>query len=216
MQVLAVPVKSLERTKSRLASILSLPERAALTLAMMEDVLEVCLAQPAWEVWVVSVDEAVLEVAARRGVRPIAEEGSSLNEAIRQVERETPGRPSSLAVVLADLPFITGEALAAALARDASVVAAPAASDGGTNLLLRHPPAVIPPRFGPESFAKHRWAARRARIRFEEIARSELAFDLDRPHDMARVLAANRPGRTLTACLEMGLPGRLRSRAERA
>jgi hypothetical protein len=40
-----------------------------------------------------------------------------------------------------------------------------------------------------------------------------LSFDLDRPDDLARVLAAGRPSRTHTACLEMGLPGRLRQRA---
>ena len=66
MRVLAVPVKSLERAKNRLSSVLSLGERAALSLVMFEDVLDACLAQPDWETWVVSRDEAVLEIGARR------------------------------------------------------------------------------------------------------------------------------------------------------
>lgn len=215
MQVLAVPVKSLERAKSRLAKVLSLPERATLTLAMAEDVLDACTAQPSWETWVVSRDEAVLEVAARHGARPVPEAGRSLNEAIRQAESLVTGRSSTLAVVLADLPLLTPTSLAIALAGDARVTAAPAASDGGTNLLVRHPPSVIPPRFGPASLARHRWAARHARVSFRQVRSPELAFDLDRPTDLMRVLAENRPGRTLAACRELGLAERLRERAER-
>src|SRR6266542_342331 len=152
MRVLAVPVKSLERAKNRLSSVLSPGERAALSLVMFEDVLD------------------------------------------------------------AGLALVTAEALASALALGGrvGVVAAPAASDGGTNLLLRRPPSIIPARFGSSSFAKHRWAARRVRTGFEEIRRPELAFDLDRPEDLARVLADGVGHRTRAACLEMGMPGRLR------
>ena len=68
MRAIAIPVKSLARSKSRLARLLSPLERAALTLAMLEDVLDATLAVPGWESWVVSPDEAVLEIAARRNI----------------------------------------------------------------------------------------------------------------------------------------------------
>ena len=218
MRVLAVPVKSLERAKSRLSPILSPVERAALSLEMFEDVLDACLAQAEWETLVISHDEAVLEVGVRRGARPIVEKGRSLLDAVRQLEGDTPrgSSPSNqLAVVLADLPLITDQALRTALAAGPrkGVVAAPAASDGGTNLLLRRPPSIIAPRFGRASFAKHRWAARRARVPFEEVSLPELAFDLDRPDDLNRVVAEGRATRTRSACLEMGVPERLRTRA---
>src|SRR5438552_12345939 len=99
MQVVAVPVKSLEGTKARLSGVLSQMERAALTLAMLEDVLNACLAQVPWEIWVVSSDEVVLEIAARRGARAVSEVGSSLLEAVRQVEADVTGRSSALAVL---------------------------------------------------------------------------------------------------------------------
>jgi|SRR5438445_4752921 len=213
MQVVAVPVKYLEGTKARLSGVLSPMERAALTLAMLEDVLDACLAQVAWEVWVVSSDEVVLEIAARRGARPVSEMGRSLLEAVRQLEADVIGRSAALAVLLGDLPTLTAAELTDALARGGPVVASPAGSDGGTNLLVRRPASAIPARFGRASFAKHRWAARRAGIPFESVLLPGLSFDLDRPDDLARVLAAGRPSRTLTACLEMGLPGRLRMRA---
>jgi 2-phospho-L-lactate guanylyltransferase len=204
-------VKSLERTKSRLAPVLSLAERAALTLAMVEDVLDACTGQDGWDVSVVSRDEAVLESAARRGARSVAEEGQSLNAAIRQVESLL-GKRSELAVVLGDLPLLTRTALAAALDAEGAVVAAPSRSDGGTNVLIRRPRSVIAPRFGPASFAKHRWAARRARVSFAETNLPELSFDLDRPADLHDVLGSAAAGRTRTICLEMGLPERLRLR----
>jgi len=213
VQVLMVPVKDLTRAKSRLSSLLQPPERAALTLAMLEDILDACVAQPAWDTWVVSRSEPVAALARRRRLRAIEERGRSLGEAIRQVEDELLGPDDELAVVLADLPFISGEALSAALAHPATVVASPATSDGGTNLLLRRPPSVIRARFGRSSFAKHRWAARRANVAFEAVARPELGFDLDRPGDLERVLSSDHPGRAHAACVSMGLPDRLRLHA---
>jgi 2-phospho-L-lactate/phosphoenolpyruvate guanylyltransferase len=130
---------------------------------------------------------------------------------VRQVEESVPGRWGRLAVVLADLPLLTSGALAAALSLGAGgpVVAAPASSDGGTNLLLRRPPSVIPARFGPSSFARHRSEAAKRHVPFREARIPELAFDLDRPADLTRLLAEERSGRARTVCLEMGLEARL-------
>src|SRR6185503_12324715 len=54
VQIIAVPVKELEASKSRLSSVLSQAERAVLSLAMFEDVLDACQAQTGWDVWVIS------------------------------------------------------------------------------------------------------------------------------------------------------------------
>jgi 2-phospho-L-lactate guanylyltransferase len=214
MRVLAVPVKSLERTKSRLAAILSPAERAALSVAMFEGVLDACVAQKGWETWVVSPGEGVLDVAVRRGARAILDQGNSLLAAVGQVERAAAGRASALAVVLADLPFITDRSLGAALARGRShpLVAVPADSDGGTNMLFRRPPTVIPARFGRSSFRQHRLEAYRAGVTLQEVRSPEVGFDLDRPVDLATVLFDGPPTRTRSVCLEMALADRLRVR----
>jgi len=212
MRVLAVPIKSLERSKGRLAGTLSPAERAVLTMALLEDVLDACFRQPGWDVAVVSRDQAVLEVAARRGARPVAEEGGSLLGAVRQVEATTRGRSSELAVLLGDLPYLTAGELRHALALPGPVVAAPALSDGGTNLLLRRPASVIPARFGRSSFAKHRWAAQRKGLKLVEARGPGLERDLDRPADLAALLASGHRGRARTACLEIGLAARLLER----
>jgi 2-phospho-L-lactate guanylyltransferase len=213
MRVIAVPIKSLERAKGRLAGVLEPLERAALTLAMLEDVLDACLGIPGWQTWVISPDEAVLEVSARRRARPVAEEDPGLVTAIRQVEEEA-ASADALAVVLGDLPLITADALGRALQTLGPVVAAPADSDGGTNLLLRRPPNVIPPLCGSNSFRKHRDAAGFRDIPFGEARSAELAFDLDRPEDVPYLLSHAAPGRTRSACLEMGLADRLSVRSQ--
>jgi 2-phospho-L-lactate guanylyltransferase len=208
MRVIAVPVKSLERAKGRLSAVLEPLERAALTLAMLEDVLDACMAQPGWQTWVVSPDEAVLEVSARRRAKPVPEEDPGLLAALHQVEEEVAGA-DALAVVLGDLPMITTDALGMVLQTLGPVVAVPSESDGGTNVLLRRPPLTIPARFGTDSFRKHRQAAESRDLPFAEVRAPELAFDLDRPEDVPRLI--ERPGRSRTrsACLEMGLLDRL-------
>jgi 2-phospho-L-lactate guanylyltransferase len=213
MRVIAVPVKSLERAKGRLAEVLRPLERAALTLAMLEDVLDACMAVPGWQTWVISPDEAVLEVSARRRARPLAEEDPGLLAAVRQVEEEAAGG-DALAVVLGDLPLLTAEALGQALQTLGPVVAAPSDSDAGTNVLLRRPPRTIPARFGTDSFRKHREAAEFRGIPFAAVRAPELAFDLDRPQDIPALLAHGGKSLTRAACLEMGLAERLTVRAE--
>ena len=214
MRVLAVPVRRLDSAKTRLAAVLSPNERATLVLAMLDDVLAASLAQSSWDTWVISGDERVLALAAQRGATSVVEEGHTLLGAVRQVERAAIDLGAeSLAVLLGDVPLITAAALADSLDLAAPVVAARAASDGGTNLLVRRPPDAIPPRFGRASFDKHCWAARRARLDVARVDRPELAFDLDRPEDIESLLKAGGRNRARSACLEMGMAARLRARA---
>lgn len=214
VRIIAVPVKSLSRAKTRLASALSPLERAALTLAMLEDVLDATLAIPGWETWVVSPDEAVLEIAARRRARPVPEAKPPLSAALRQVEAEARKREAAaLAVLLADVPLVTEEALGEALRTLGPVVIAPSRGGDGTNFLLRRPPRAIPARFGRESFRRHLEAASTRGLPASVVDRPELTFDLDEPADALDLLAAGKGGRTRAACLEMDLSARLGVRA---
>lgn len=211
MRAIAIPVKSLARAKTRLSSELTTLERGALTLAMLEDVLDAALAVPGWETWVVSVDEVALEVAARRGARPIHEEKPPLSSAIRQVERLAKEREAdALAVLPCDVALVTAEALTAALRTLGPVVIARSGEDLGTSLLVRRPPRAIPARFGPESFRLHLALATARGLPTAVIDRPELSFDLDAPGDILALLATGRQGRTREVCLDMDLAERLK------
>jgi len=210
VRIVAIPVKALAKAKSRLAPVLSPLERAALTLAMLEDVLDAALSMSAWETWVVSPDEVVLEIAVRRRARPVPERKPPLSAAIRQVEDEAEERDASaLAVLLGDLPLLTPGELAEALRTLGPVVAAPSTERDGTNLLVRRPPRVMPARFGKDSFRKHIEGARTRGLPVAVADAPGLVFDLDLPADVATLLRSPSGGRTRETCLELDLAARL-------
>jgi 2-phospho-L-lactate/phosphoenolpyruvate guanylyltransferase len=212
MRVVAVPVKSLSRAKTRLSPALTGLERGALTLAMLEDVLDAALSVPGWETWVVSPDEVALEIAAGRGARPISEAKPPLANAIRQVETKAKqDGASALAVLPADVPLVTVDTLHEALRTLGAVVLARSADGSGTSLLLRRPPRAIPARFGPDSFRRHVELAEARGLPVSIVERRELSFDVDRPDDILTLLADGRRGRTREVCLQMDLGARLRA-----
>jgi 2-phospho-L-lactate/phosphoenolpyruvate guanylyltransferase len=212
MRVVAVPVKSLSRAKTRLSPALTGLERGALTLAMLEDVLDAALSVPGWETWVVSPDEVALEIAAGRGARPIPEAKPPLANAIRQVEAKArQDGATALAVLPADVPLVTVETLHEALRTLGAVVLARSADGSGTSLLLRRPPRAIPARFGPDSFRRHVELAETRGLPVSIVERPELSFDVDRPDDILTLLADGRRGRTREVCLQMDLGARLRA-----
>ena len=212
MRVVAVPVKSLSRAKTRLSPALTGLERGALTLAMLEDVLDAALSVPGWETWVVSPDEVALEVAAGRGARPIPEAKPPLANAIRQVETKAKDDgATALAVLPADVPLVTVDTLHEALRTLGAVVLARSADGSGTSLLLRRPPRAIPARFGPDSFRRHVELAEARGLPVSIVERRELSFDVDRPDDILTLLADGRRGRTREVCLQMDLGVRLRA-----
>ena len=213
VRAIVLPVKSLSESKTRLSSVLSTLERGALTLAMLEDVMDTTQSLSGWETWVVSPDEVVLEVALRRGAHAIEESKPPLANAIKQVEAEASARGTdALAVLLPDTPLVTPEALMRALHTLGPVVIAPSLDESGTNLLVRRPPTAIPARFGSDSFRKHLEVAALADLPSAVVELPELAFDLDLPDDILTVLEARRRGRTKDVCLDMDLSSRIATR----
>jgi 2-phospho-L-lactate guanylyltransferase len=210
VRAIVLPVKSLDEAKSRLEPVLSPLERGALTLAMLEDVLDATSSLPGWDTWVLSPDEAVLEVAARRGAEEIREEAPPLLQALRQAEEEALGRGlDALAVLLPDTPLVTAAALTRAVHTLGPVVLAPSTDETGTNLLLRRPPRAIDARFGPDSYRKHLQTAAEADVPVAVIELPELGFDLDVPEDILTVLEARKAGRTREVLQELDMPARL-------
>jgi 2-phospho-L-lactate guanylyltransferase len=214
MRVIAVPMKSLSRAKTRLSPIMSTLERGAFALAMLEDVLDATLAVGGWDTWVISPDEVALEIAARRGARPVPEARPTLSAAVRQVEtmaREEDA--AALAVLPGDLPLVTAAVLGRALRTLGSVIVAPSNGGAGTSLLLRRPPRSIPARFGPDSFRRHLELARERQLPVAVVEDPELSFDLDVPGDILTLLDSPRRGRAWEVCLEMDLGERMRVNA---
>ena len=193
-----VPVKPLQRAKSRLAQVLSPEERRTLSRSLFIHTLEVLAASPAIErTLVVSRDTEALSLARGYGARSITEQGSPhLNRALARATQVARSYGVAGVLVLpADLPLLTAEALDEFVSRAEKppvVVLAPDRRGQGTNALLCSPPGLIEYDFGARSFSRHQARALAAQARLEICPHPSLALDLDLPEDL-ELLRAGRP-----------------------
>jgi 2-phospho-L-lactate/phosphoenolpyruvate guanylyltransferase len=194
-----IPVKTLARAKSRLGTLLSAPERRALVLAMLGDVLaSLTAAQKIDRVGVISADPAVLAYAAARGAEALDDHTSDLNAALAQAAAHYAGSGATATLVLpADIPLIQAREIDDLMSVHAprGVVIAPS-RDGGTNALLVGPALALPFLFGPGSLVRHLEAARARGLTTRVFRSPGLDIDVDRPDDL--LLLAESDGETET------------------
>lgn len=190
-----VPVRRLEEAKSRLRPSLGRESLAALTLAMLDDVVSaLCAAPELGAVLVVTEDERVAEAARKAGARALVRTEPGLNASLDAggalLAREG---ASAVLVVLGDVPGLCADdvtAIVRALGElgPRGVVLVPA-RDGGTAALLRAPYDAISCAFGADSAARHRALAHSAGVPLRELSLPRLAIDLDHPEDLTAFLA---------------------------
>lgn len=188
-----VPVKDLERAKSRLASVLTPVERRQLVIEMYGRVLDALARSAVERVWVISADDAALALAAARGLTPLPDEVADLNAAL-ELARDAARAAGAEAVLAlpADVPLVTpGDiaALAALLAAGADVALAPDAAGLGTNALALRAAAPLPFAFGEDSAARHARAAADLGLALRRYHSPTLALDVDDPASLARYRA---------------------------
>jgi 2-phospho-L-lactate/phosphoenolpyruvate guanylyltransferase len=212
----AIAFKGTVGGKRRLAGLLAEQERAALGLALLEDVLDAVLAVEAVErVLLVTPapptgirQDARLEVVLEpRRVGP----SGGLNAAFELAQARVYDAATGLLLLPADLPLITPhdvEALIKAGDEPGSVLA-PDRAAGGTNSMLLRPPAALAPSFGEQSFERHRRLAEQAGLPVAVVRRPGLALDLDVPADVAALLAADADCRARRLLVEIGAERRL-------
>lgn len=186
---LLVPVKPFGEGKSRLAAVLAQEARAALSREMLARVLDQAqAAQVLAGTIVISRDQNALAQARLAGVESIPETGQDLNLALIEASQQAMRHGTEAILVLpADLPLVTAadiRQLYTLGATQAGVVIAPS-PDGGTNALLLRPPHAIQFSFGRDSFARHHQLAATAGVPVQVFASPTLAFDVDRPEDLA-------------------------------
>lgn len=187
--VVIIPAKPLNQSKTRLAPVLSLNQRVNLSRSLL--LRTIGLAKQVGQVVVISRDRVVRQLAKQAGAWALVEAGRTLNEAVGQASEWVLARKGKAALILpGDLPLLTPANLVeiTRLGQSApAVVIAPCHRADGTNALLQRPPALIEVAFGPNSFAKHRQAARAAGVEPVIYRSPTVAFDLDHPADLAKL-----------------------------
>jgi 2-phospho-L-lactate guanylyltransferase len=205
----AVPVKDFARAKRRLRHRFDDTAVERILRALVADVLgALAEAKRIERVFVLTDDGAVADAARAGGASVLLRvPDPGLNAAIDAAAAECTAQGfDALLVALGDLPLLSGEDVDAVVAAGerTPVVIAPA-GDGGTALLFRRPPLVIPARFGPESAAAHESVARErglAPVLLTSIAENVRA-DLDTPEDAERLARSERACRTRDVLREL-------------
>jgi 2-phospho-L-lactate guanylyltransferase len=185
-----VPVKPIQRAKSRLSKVLTRVERAELGRQLLRNTLDVLAEVPAVErTLVVSRDSEVLALAREQGARTVSERGNPpLNRALVRASLVARGYGVSAVLVLpADLPLLTREDIEKLISMAGSppeVILAPDRRGMGTNAILSSPPGLIEYDFGPDSLSMHIDQAKAAGARVEICQLPALELDLDVPDDL--------------------------------
>lgn len=190
-----LPIKRLDRAKTRLGPVFSEAERRAIATALMDDAFELCASVDFLRWWVVSDDTTVLQHAAGRGFATIHDGGSGVNEAVKQGVKEVLAEgATSVTVIPSDVPLAWKGDLRDLLDTGATsdVVVVPSQSDGGTNGLYLSPPDIVEPHFGPSSLKRHIASAGERKLRCSILPLARLALDIDRIEDVDAYLGRSR------------------------
>jgi 2-phospho-L-lactate/phosphoenolpyruvate guanylyltransferase len=214
-----VPVKPFTAAKQRLAPMLSRAERAELARLMLEDVLEVLAAcRTLAEILVVTADDMARQIASGGGATVLGDPTGDLNGSLRTaIELLCTRRHTGMIVVPSDIPLLPASLLAEMverISRPPAIVLVPASRDGGTNLLACSPAQAINPRFGPDSFRRHCRDVRSSGLVPTVIMSDDAGLDIDRPDDLAALLA--RPPATRSQAFLATLDVRARLRRDAA
>jgi len=214
MTTALIPVKRLEESKSRLLPQLPDARRQALTLAMLEDLIE-SLSQTSGidKIAVTTPDAVVAERARAAGAEILMRAEPGLNSALedgrQRLQEIDSANSDGFLIVLGDvagaLPEDFSKLLDAATRSESPGVWLAPSSDGGTSALLQRPADAIPCCFGRDSAKRHREAADEADIPFFEIELASLSIDLDHPEDLEAFLRTESGGRRTRALLERTL-----------
>ncbi len=182
-----VALKAATAAKGRLAETLSVDERSRLVELMLDNVLAALREARSIEGIAVVTSESL----ACAGVTRIEDPGQGLNEALEHAARELIERGASELLVLhADLPLVSGVEIDELIAcgRRSGLAIAPDKQGVGTNAVFVTLPTPFRFHFGVDSFSRHLAEAGKHGMAPQRIALPGLAFDVDEPGDLVRLL----------------------------
>jgi 2-phospho-L-lactate guanylyltransferase len=189
---LVVPIKPFVGGKQRLAADLPDQARQLLSRALATRMLR-CVAEvwPAGRAVVVGEDPESAELRSRLGLATVPDVGAGQSAAVRVGQAWCLERgATTLATVAADLPEVAVQDLRRVLELaeylpPQSLTLFPDRDGTGTNGLILSPATLDPFSFGPDSLRRHREWARGLGITFQVSPVRGLAWDVDRPGDLA-------------------------------
>lgn len=211
----AIPVKELSESKTRLSSILSLEERKNLVSVMLSDVLNaVTQTSLVNRILVVSPNADSLVSLCHQMIEIIEEvDCQGLNPALKiAVDHAVQNAAGSLLILPADIPLIDRsdvELIIRASSND-GVVIVPSRDEIGTNALKLTPPNIIPTTFGPNSFQSHLNLAESHKTSTRILRLERVSLDIDTPDHLREFLSFPVPSGTRDYLFKISLTDRIR------
>jgi len=196
---LLIPVKTLGNAKQRLGPAFDQPHRTQLATTMLRDVLTAASRVTArLDVFLVTGDAGARALASEFNfgvIEDVRNESESAAIGMATTWCEAHGYDTTI-VVPGDIPLVTADELHRVLdaAPDEGAVIVPAYDRRGSNCILRRPAALIPLRFGNDSFLPHCEAMRQTGKPLVILELPGIGLDIDHPHELARLM--QRPGDT--------------------
>ena len=196
---LLIPVKNLSNAKQRLGEALDQEHRRLLAEAMLRDVLTAAAGvADRLDIYLVTGDAHARRLRAEFGLGVIEDTlNQSESAAIAMATAWCEERGYDTTVVLpADVPLTTSVELHRVLdsAPEEGAVFVPAYDRRGSNCILRRPAAIIPLRFGNDSFLPHCEAMKKTGKPLVILELPGIGLDIDNPSELE--LLARRAGNT--------------------
>lgn len=187
--ILLIPVKSLSTAKQRLSPALDQQQRSRLAEAMLRDVMTAAAnVSGRIDIALVTADSLAMTMAKEFGFLVIEDtrnesETAAIEMATAWCEQQD---YDTTMVVPGDIPLITGEELHRVLyaAPEEGGVFVPAYDRRGSNCILRRPAAIIPLRFGNDSFLPHCEAMKATGKDLAILDMPDIGLDIDNPHEL--------------------------------
>ncbi len=185
-----IPVKPLNRAKSRLAHVLSPEQRFEFARMMLLQVLSVTINSPRITgVVVISRDTRAIGIAREMGAKTIQESSySDLNPALERATSVLQAwRAGAILIIPADLPFINHvdiDGIVDASEEGTCVVLSTDRHADGTNVMFVRPPGLIEYAYGVGSFRRHIEAADNLGVLVTTYESERVMLDIDEPHDL--------------------------------
>ena len=185
-----VPVKPLQRSKSRLSQVLTADAREALAAQLLQGVLRaVGDAHRIDTCWVIGGDTQIKRIVAQHRAHWKPELGENLNHTLDVALNRLTAEVTAALILPMDLPFLTGEAIDEVVSKltesTTDVVIVPDRWGSGTNALLQVRPFALQPAFGRKSLSRHLNMAASQGLGVRVCRECAFAFDLDTPADLA-------------------------------
>ncbi|MGE4047650.1 MAG: 2-phospho-L-lactate guanylyltransferase [Acetobacteraceae bacterium] len=203
----AVPVKEFTGAKQRLSGALSPDQRETLAATMLEDVLDaLSQATRLAGILVNTVDPCAAALAQRYGARVVAEDarGGHTGAVLGMAKVLLAEGKGALLTVPGDIPAVTAwevDTVVSSCLPAPSFTIVPAHDELGSNAVLCCPPAVVPLRFGDNSFFPHLATARRHGIAPTVVRLRGIGMDIDHAVDLRMFMRMPEAQRTRTRVL---------------